>query len=115
MSIDRAGNRNWRYLWATAAMALLAGCSTAGGRMDVAAGDPGWGEANRATMAAQIVDPVPPSQPQVASGDHTQQAIERYRTDHVKHPDRERVSSFGGGGSGGGGGGSSGMSAGTGY
>ncbi|MDE1918788.1 MAG: hypothetical protein KGJ57_22510 [Sphingomonadales bacterium] len=67
--------------------------------------DPGFGEANRQTMAAQIIDPVPPPETlaQNGSGDHVQAALERYRTDAVKRPDRVRTSTVasGGGGSGG--------------
>ncbi len=56
-----------------------------------------WGEANRQTMAAQIIDPVPPAADtvQTGRGDHTQMALDRYRTDRVKRPDRLRVTSVG--------------------
>lgn len=49
-----------------------------------------FGDANRMTMAAQVVDPDPqydtldPS----TSGEHAGQAAERYRTDKVKRPAR---------------------------
>ena len=34
-------------------------CTNNDGRFDLTQGDPSWGEANRATMAAQVVDPSP--------------------------------------------------------
>ena len=52
--------------------------------------DEGFGEANRATFAAMVInpdpqydDPIPPT-----SAEHAAQAIERYRTDQVKQPER---------------------------
>lgn len=75
-------------------------------------GPDNFGEANRETMAAQIIDPdpsyadvVPPT-----SGEHAGKAVERYRTDKVKKPERQRTSntSTGGGSNGGSGGGGAG-------
>lgn len=37
----------------------LAACTNNDGRLDLTQGDPTWGDANRATMAAQVVDPSP--------------------------------------------------------
>jgi len=79
------------------AAALLSGCATTG------AGDPvlGWadnfGEANKEAMAAQIIDPRPVYDTAVApsSGEHTAQAVTRYRTDKVKKPERLTTSSVG--------------------
>lgn len=67
-----------------------------------------FGEANRQTMMAQIVDPAPVYETvnPPTSGDHAGQAVKRYNTDTVKKPERVRsTQSASGGGSGGGGGG----------
>lgn len=49
-----------------------------------------FGEANRQTFAAQVIDPAPAyDDPMVGgNGDKAAQAIERYRTDKVKQPER---------------------------
>ncbi|MDE2437647.1 MAG: hypothetical protein KGM49_15440 [Sphingomonadales bacterium] len=64
-----------------------------------------WGEANRQTMAAQIIDPAPQYDTALAatSGDHAAQAIDRYNKDKIKRPDRVRTTTVGTGGGGGGG------------
>jgi hypothetical protein len=71
-----------------------------------------FGEANLETMAAQIIDPNPVYTKIVpeTSAEHAGQAVERYRTDKVKKPDRIRTShgSMGGSSGGGGGGGEGG-------
>jgi hypothetical protein len=72
-------------------------------------GPDNFGEANRETMAAQIIDPNPvytDSTPST-SGEHAGKAFERYRTDKVKKPERQRTSTTSTGGGGGGGGGMS--------
>ena len=57
-----------------------------------------FGEANRQTMMAQVVDPDPQyAEPAEASAQKAAQAIERYRKDAVKKPDRVRASSAGSG------------------
>lgn len=75
-------------------------------------GPDNFGEANRVTMAAQVVDPDPQYDTAIAdsSGDHSAKAVERYRTDKVKKPDKVRTSSTATSGSsdGGSGGGSGG-------
>lgn len=67
-----------------------------------------FGEANRQTMAAQIIDPAPDYDYAVpeTSGEHAAQAAERYRTDKVKQPVRTSTTKSVTGGSGGGSGGS---------
>lgn len=77
-------------------------------------GPDNFGEANHETMAAQIIDPnpvytdaVPPT-----SGEHAGKAVERYRTDKVKKPERQRTSNTTTGGGGGGGGGNGGSGSG---
>lgn len=69
-------------------------------------GPDNFGEANRVTMATQVIDPDPVYDTAVPEtyGEHAAQAIERYRTDKVKKPDKIRTSSTdSSGGSGGGG------------
>jgi type IV pilus biogenesis protein CpaD/CtpE len=90
----------------------LAGCaetySQKVGKLDQAQ----FGEANRQTYAAMIIDPDPHyDKPMASSGEHAAQAVERYRADKVKQPKSIRTTTGtggGGGGSGGGGGGSGG-------
>jgi len=64
--------------------------------MDQAMGhDPTWGEANRRTMAAQIVDPEPDYSfvEMESSAEHAVSAVERYRTDDVKQPEKVEIES----------------------
>lgn len=59
-------------------------------------GDSQFGEANRQTMMAQVVDPDPVyDAPMTGSGDQAQRAVERYRTDAVKQPDSIRTTDAG--------------------
>lgn len=58
-----------------------------------------FGEANRQTMMAQVVDPDPQyAKPLETSAQNAAQAVDRYRKDAVKKP--ARVSSTAGSGSG---------------
>jgi len=77
---------------------LVAGCA-ADSKLKLGGGEDNWGEANRQTMAAQIIDPAPHYDYSVpeSSGDHAAQAIDRYRQDKVKKPDRVRTSTVLGG------------------
>ena len=51
-------------------------------------GDAAFGEANRQTMMAQVVNPDPVyDEEMTTSGEHAADAVERYRTDNVKQPD----------------------------
>lgn len=61
-----------------------------------------FGEANRQTFAAQVIDPAPVyDEPYLGeNGDKAAQAIERYRTDKVKKPDSQRLTRIGSSGSG---------------
>ena len=71
---------------------MLGGCATYGsvGAGEFDQGD--FGEANRQTYAAMIIDPDPQyEEPMATSADHAADAIERYRTDKVKHPDTIRA------------------------
>ncbi|HYD08317.1 MAG TPA: hypothetical protein VEC60_21470 [Reyranella sp.] len=73
-----------------AGASLLAACSTTSrtGRIE----DTTFGDANKATFAAQVVDPDPQYEylDPATSGEHSGQAIERYRKDAVKRPERVR-------------------------
>jgi len=88
------------HVLAIASIPMLAACAT-----DTTAfgGEPAskFGEANRQTMMAQVIDPDPDyefSTPDT-SADHAAQAIERYRTDSVKEPESIKSTEGGQGGS----------------
>lgn len=103
MNIDR----KCHGIAALAALVSLSGCATYGSVGDGWHDKDGFGEANRQTMAAQVIDPDPQyDEPMATSGDHAAQAIERYRTDSIKQPKRQSSRSLGGGSGGGDGGGS---------
>ncbi len=66
----------------------LAGCQTGS---DIGAfDDPGFGEANRQTMAAQVVNPDPVYDTDIpaTSADHAADAVDRYNNDQVKQPEK---------------------------
>ena len=97
MNTDRFKRAAW-----LAALPLLAGCASVPSVLEEP-GDAAFGEANRQTMMAQVIDPDPVYDgPMVTSGEHAAQAIDRYRNDAVKEPDTisttTAVSSGGGGG-----------------
>ena len=52
--------------------------------------DPTWGDANRATMAAQVINPNPEYETQIppTSAANATNAIDRYREGRVEQPDR---------------------------
>lgn len=89
MNTDRA-----RRL-APAALAVLAVLPLAACEHDMAGTEPlsTFGEANRQTMMAQVIDPDPQYEylDPATSAEHAGQAVDRYRKDKVKKP--ERVSS----------------------
>jgi hypothetical protein len=92
-------DRRLRSLVVVGGLMLLAGCEHSLTEPKDAAS---FGEPNRQTMLAQVIDPdpqydtaTPPS-----SGEHAAQAIERYRTDKVKKPERIRTTQGASGGSG---------------
>lgn len=74
----------------------LAGC-TQDGVMSASASS--FGEANRQTMAAQIIDPDPQYDTAVpaSSGDHAADAVDRYNKDQVKKPEKVRTTNVGSG------------------
>lgn len=61
--------------------------------MPYAGGPDNFGEANRTTMLAQVINPAPQYETDVpeSHAEHAGQAVERYRTDKVKLPDRTRT------------------------
>ena len=64
-------------------------------------GDTKFGDANRQTMMAQVINPDPVyDTDMVASGEVAAAAVERYRTDSVKQPDSIRTTDVGPGGGG---------------
>lgn len=71
---------------------FVAGCTTTGEASSLAKHD-NWGEANRQTMAAQIINPNPVYDgPLMTSGGQVAAALERYRTGQVKQPERQKTS-----------------------
>ncbi len=83
-----------------AALAMSAGCVS--NTIFEAEGDTQFGDANRQTMMAQVIDPDPlyDELVPVSSGEHAAEAVERYREGRVREPDTIRTTS-GLGGSGG--------------
>lgn len=87
MHTDRA------WLALPLALAALSGCTEGFATGDRPVAD--FGEANRQTMMAQVIDPepqydtlVPPS-----SAGHAAQAVDRYNSDAVKQPEDVQVTS----------------------
>jgi hypothetical protein len=82
-----------------AVLPLLAGCASVPSLYEEPT-DAKFGEANRQTMMAQVIDPDPVYEgPAVTSGEHAAGAVERYRTDTVKEPESVSTTSGAGGGS----------------
>lgn len=81
MNIDR------KALLALAAAPLVAGCTQ--GLMTGNEPVADFGEANRQTMLAQVIDPDPQYDTAMAPGsaEHAADAIERYANDAVKQPE----------------------------
>ena len=82
----------------------LAGFALAGCQTDFLAeeGASPWGEANRQTYAAMIVNPDPVyDEPLAVSAEKVADAVERYREDSVKEPESIRSTESSGGGGGG--------------
>ena len=82
---------SFKALSLLAATAALGGCSTMNKSGSIE--ETTLGEARAATFAAQVIDPDPQYEylSPATSGQHAAQAVERYRTDKVKKP--ERISS----------------------
>lgn len=72
----------------------LAACAESGTLKSASADN--FGEANRQTFAAQVIDPAPVyDQPYLGEAVNAAQAIERYRTDKVKKPESQRLTKVG--------------------
>lgn len=85
-------NTKARLLFASGAAALLGGCATQSILNEP--GDSVFGEANRQTMMAQVVNPDPIYvDPMTTSGEHAADAIERYRNNDVPDPAGESTTS----------------------
>jgi hypothetical protein len=96
MNSDRA-----RRIACLALLPFAAGCASIPSIYEQP-GDAAFGEANRQTMMAQVIDPDPVyEEPMVTSGEHAADAVERYRTDNVKEPDSISTTRSVSGGSGG--------------
>lgn len=98
---SRLPHRPLAWALALSATALLGGCQYKDGSIKSASD---FGEANRQTLMAQVIDPDPQYEflDPATSGDHAAQAIDRYRKGMVKQPDKvtsTSISSGGGGGS----------------
>lgn len=85
-----------RVALALAAASALGACTSDGSGSFMNSTD-NFGEANRQTMAAQVIDPNPEYDTDIpaTSAEHAAQAAERYRTDKVKQPDKIQTSSSG--------------------
>lgn len=84
MNTDR--NRHIRRLALAGLLPTLAACTQGFATGDRPASD--FGEANRQTMMAQVIDPEPRYDTQVppSSADHAADAVDRYNADAVKQP-----------------------------
>lgn len=82
------------------AAVVLAGCSVEDKEF-LGFQEPSWGEANRATMAAQVINPNPEYDTLVpeTSAETGSAAVDRYREGNVKQPERVDTRNGDGGGS----------------
>ena len=89
-----------RILPIAGAALALAACTNADGRLDLTQNDPTWGDANRATMAAQVVDPSPEYDTPIppTSATNAVRAIDAYEAGDVEEV--ETISTTTGGGPG---------------
>ena len=96
MNSDRA-----KRIACLALLPLAAGCASVPSIYEEP-GDAAFGEANRQTMMAQVIDPDPVyDEPLTTSGEHAADAVERYRNDAVTEPEGvSTTSGASGGGSG---------------
>lgn len=94
MNSDRA-----KWLLAPGLFMAVAGC--AHNPLLEQPGDVAFGEPNRQTMMAQVINPDPYYEDAVpvSSAEHAVQAIDRYRNDSVKQPEGVRTTDVGEGSS----------------
>lgn len=97
MTIDR------KLIAGLLAATTLTACTSVADKEFMGYKDPGFGEANRATYAAMVVNPDPQYDTPIpaSSAEHAAQAIQRYREDRVKLPERIETTNVGSGGGGG--------------
>ena len=82
-------NTDRRILFALLPALGLAGCATAPMQNEPDAAP--FGEANRQTYAAMVVDPKPEYETEMeTSAQHASDAVDRYREDKVNEPDTIR-------------------------
>lgn len=89
-------NTKLTAILAVAALATLSGCEHYQASSEPAST---FGEANRQTMMAQVVNPDPDYEFQTpdTSAQHAAQAVERYRKDAVKQPENIKSTELSGG------------------
>lgn len=80
-----------------ALLPLAAGCASVPSLYEQP-DDATFGEANRQTMMAQVINPDPVyDEPLVTSGEHAADAVDRYHRDAVKQPESISTTSGSGG------------------
>ncbi|MEP6867717.1 MAG: hypothetical protein ABJA20_04310 [Novosphingobium sp.] len=87
----------FKFLAGGCAVLALSGCQTAAlDGQPYMGGQDNFGEANRQTYAAQIVDPAPVYETAIPEGSAQQAvaALDRYHADKVKQPDRVKTSNI---------------------
>lgn len=89
-----------RILPIAGAALALAACTNNDGRLDLTQGDPTWGDANRATMAAQVVDPSPDYDTPIppTSATNAVRAIDAYNQGDVEEVETISTTESSGGG-----------------
>ena len=89
-----------RILPIAGAALALAACTNTDGRVDLTQGDPTWGDANRATMAAQVVDPSPEYDTPIppTSATNAVRAIDAYNEGAVEEVETISTTTSGGDG-----------------
>lgn len=92
MTIERT-----RILLAGMAVLAASACVNNDGRFDLTSADPTWGAANRATMAAQVIDPSPEYDTPIppTSAVNAVRAADAYREGRVEEPERIRTTDSG--------------------
>lgn len=73
---------------------LALGACTIDGSVSLMSSTDNFGEANRQTMTAQVIDPNPQYETGIphTSAEHAAQAAERYRADKTRQPDKIQTS-----------------------
>lgn len=92
MNIERT-----RILIVGASLLAATACVNTDGRVDLTPSDPTWGDANRATMAAQVIDPSPEYDTPIppTSAANAVRAADAYREGRVEQPERIKTTDGG--------------------